>query len=170
MINKFIICAAMLGLVVNPASAGGPDKSKEDVSTPFQIIIRVNVEGFGANSDTFMFEDDSTALIEYVACEYRFASFDPSTKAQLELVTEIYQGPDNVGSATIIAPELRDKPSITPSPIDKLVSSDVVSACIGNSCESLDGVHYKSLILRVTRNVPNANTEYADCLVKGMIY
>jgi hypothetical protein len=174
--NKKLILAHVAAIyiaTIGVGSAAPPDIGPVPVTVTadhFQIILGVDLEnGFSATSDPFTFEDGATALIEYIACEYTHAIGNSSSDAQLELVADVYQGSESAGEATIIWPELTEYTSLVPPPIERHVSNDLVSACIGSSCESMSDVQYRSLKLRASRNQFITDPEHAECLIKGTI-
>lgn len=170
MIKKLIWCAAALGFFVNPASAAQPAKLMNIRPIPFQIILSATVEDYVGESEPFMVEDGAGALIEYVACEYLVSPFNGSTAVQLQLVAEQYEGPDYLEDATIIRPVLREYDPVTPNIVNRWISNDLVSACIGDACETFSNIKFKTLRLRAQRDSVSADTEVAKCLIKGTVF
>ena len=174
--NKKIVLAQIAALyiaMIGVSNAAPPELGPVPVTVTadhFQIILSVDIDnGFSKNSEPFTFEDGTTALIEYIACEYTHAIGNNSTDAQLEIRANAYQDSEPAGEVTIIWPELTEYTSLQPPPIKRRFSNDLVSACIGSSCESMSAVQYGSLTLRAYRNEFLADLEHAECLIKGTI-
>lgn len=185
LVNVIVTYTAMIGVasasppLVEPIAVETIEGSPLEVivtntvtPTHFQIILSVDLEnGFSETSDPFMVENGSTALIEYIACEYTHAIGDSSSFANIELVADVVDKVSNDKREVIIIwPDLTEHSTLTPAPRRNWVSNNLVSACIGSKCESMSDVQYSSLKLRAFRNTFITDPEHAECLIKGIIY
>jgi hypothetical protein len=161
----------LVGIYSVSVMAAGPNKGDDSEMQPFQIIMSVlwaASGGFSSSSDPFSFGDNKTAEIQSVACRMRFTPSGAS-EAKFNLVVDIEGG--TLASATVIASDMVRLSTYSPSPVVFDQSNDLVSACVGKQCNSLDDGEYVSLTLHAERSDPSTTAgDELNCLISGVMY
>ena len=171
MIRRFIILLTLVTLPIAAVLAGDIAKLTDLRPQPFQILFTSTWETAGGHvgtTDTFVIDEDKTAVLEYVTCRVRHRPPNPSFRMTFQLTAEVDEG--SAAEVTILDGELEDFPSLTPDLAFYQVSSHSIFACIGTMCDSHGDGDYISLSLHAYRDVPDANAEQMDCLITGYVY
>ena len=162
---------ALTSICSTVALGAGPPKLTDLGPQPFQIVLSATWAEdawYDAESDTFVIDEEKTALLQYVACRSRHTP-GTSDNTNFELSIDIIDG--SMPSVVVLAGDMHPLEYLGPAPIFFEGSSDQISACLGKNCESMGDGKYVSLTLNADRGrCPDCSEESVDCLVTGFIY
>lgn len=170
MIRRIIILIVLVAVPCLSVSASGPVKTGQMLAEPFQVVLSASWEdegGYAAETDTFVIDENKTAIVQYVSCRARHAP-GGSNDATFRLTADIANG--TLSNATILAGNMEPLHTSGSGSIDYEASADFVSACIGKHCNSFGDGAYVSLTLYASRDDSSADAESVDCLVSGTMY
>jgi len=137
---------------------------------PFQIILSASWEDGGGNAadtDTFVIDENKTAMVQYVSCRARHGP-GGSNDATFRLTADIANG--TLSNATILAGNMEPLHISGSGTVDYESSANLVSACIGKYCNSFGDGAYVSLTLYASRDIDSADAESVDCFISGKMY
>lgn len=98
---------ALTSICATVASGAGPPKLTDLGPQPSQIVLSATWEvdqRYGADSDTFVIDEDKTALLQYVACRARHTP-STSTNTNFELSIDIIDG--SLPSVVVLAGDMQ---------------------------------------------------------------
>lgn len=170
MIRRIILLIVLIAVPCLSASASGPLKIGYMSAVPFQIVLSASWEdegGFAADTDTFVIDENKTAIVQYVSCRARHAP-GGSNDATFRLTADIANG--TLSKATILTGNMEPLHTSGSGPIDYESSANIVSACIGKYCNSFGDGEYVSLTLYASRDIDSADAESVDCFISGTMY
>jgi hypothetical protein len=159
---RFIVSiASVVLLAAGPAAGKNFDPAKGE---PFQVRLSVHLEDPPAQeSDTLVLAPGQTALLQHVACSIGGVFNDEL----LRLEAGVFEGGTQVGKALLLEPITTGVLASPFGPSMRSVSSDELFACVGESCDSLDGTTYGSLLL--TAGLGQGFATFT-CVVSGWLF